>query len=114
MFTDCKADAEAMDLDESSDDEHEEPDLPATPVQQLGKDTSSKPLLLVILWACSDRLLGVVVDVLGVILLASSHHVRIEMLRKNKALAKLQLSSQTSVAVVLCLSPNVRLLGHVR
>ena len=54
LFTDRKADAEvqkrqsgaAMDLDDSSDsdEEHEEPDLPATPVEQLGKFTS-KPAL---------------------------------------------------------------------
>ena len=55
MYIDRKADAEiqkrqlggaTIDLDDSSDEDHEEPNLPASPVQQLG-DTS-KPLFLVI------------------------------------------------------------------
>ena len=57
MCKDRKADAEiqkrqsggkaTIDLDDSSDEKHDKPDLPASPVQQLGK-TTSKPLLLVI------------------------------------------------------------------
>ena len=56
MCKDRKADAEiqqrlsagkaTMDLDYSSDEKHEEPDLPASPVQQLGN--TSKPLFRVI------------------------------------------------------------------
>ena len=73
VFTDRKADAEiqkrqlgakaAMDLDDMSDEEHEELDLPASPVQRLRKNTR-RPLLLVTCGHVTDRLTDCLTDCL--------------------------------------------------